>query len=306
MTWILAKSLETLRDQVNAAYPKRSKASDGTIGDAAHSSRASDHNPNKAGVVTALDITHDPANGLDIANLAKALIASKDSRIKYLIFNGKIVSGSGQKQPAWQERNYTGANKHTKHLHVSVKGSAAEYDSTRAWDLDAVAGAPVINKQAAILKKGSKGPFVTELQQNLNTLGFGPLVDDGDFGAKTEAAVKAFQAKAGLETDGWAGPRTLDAIGKALKEREMKPKLKAAEESVPPKAVEEVKSQSNVAQLLSGAGGAVATAVTAALSADWKTVAIVAGFTLVFAGGLYFLRNRLVATFKDMNREAGQ
>lgn len=31
MSWRLAKSLEVLRSQVNAAYPKRSKASDGTI-----------------------------------------------------------------------------------------------------------------------------------------------------------------------------------------------------------------------------------------------------------------------------------
>jgi hypothetical protein len=306
MTWRLAKSLDTLRSQVNAAYPKRSKASDGTIGDARHSASVSDHNPNKAGVVTALDLTHDPANGVDIANLAKALIASKDSRIKYLIYNGKIVSGSGQKQPAWQERVYTGSNKHTRHIHISVKGSASEYDSTRAWDLNAVAGAPVINKQAAILKKGSKGPFVTELQQSLNTLGYGPLVDDGDFGAKTEAAVKAFQTKAGLEVDGWAGPRTLDAIGKALKERELKPKIKAAADSVPETAVDEVRSQGSFYSILSGLGGGAATAATAALSADWKTIAIVAGFTIVAATVLYLMRNRLIAAFREINAEAKQ
>ena len=33
MAWRLAKSLEKLRSQVNAKHPKRSKASDGAIGD---------------------------------------------------------------------------------------------------------------------------------------------------------------------------------------------------------------------------------------------------------------------------------
>src|SRR4051794_9209283 len=60
MAFRLAKALETLRSQVNAAHPTRRKASDGWIGDTAHSARKSDHNPNSAGVVCALDMTHDP------------------------------------------------------------------------------------------------------------------------------------------------------------------------------------------------------------------------------------------------------
>ena len=59
MAWRLARSLETLRAQINALSPNRSKASDGTIGDAAHSARTSDHNPDGGGVVRALDLTHD-------------------------------------------------------------------------------------------------------------------------------------------------------------------------------------------------------------------------------------------------------
>ena len=61
----MAKSLEVLLKQVNAQAPGRSKVSDGGIGDEEHSSRASDHNPNAAGVVQALDLTHDPAGGFD-------------------------------------------------------------------------------------------------------------------------------------------------------------------------------------------------------------------------------------------------
>lgn len=130
MGWRLAKSLETLRDQVNAAYPGRNKTSDGTIGDARHASSTSDHNPNPAGVVTAIDITHDPAHGVDIGKIAETLRLSKDPRIKYVICNGRIFSS---KVSPWVWRQYTGTNAHSKHIHVSV--DAALYDDARPWPL---------------------------------------------------------------------------------------------------------------------------------------------------------------------------
>lgn len=84
----------------------------------------------------------------------------------------------------------------------------------------------------AILHRGSRGDFVAELQDHLNVLGFGPINVDGEFGYATERAVKAFQASAGLKADGWAGPRTLESIGQAIKDIETAPKLAAAEEVV--------------------------------------------------------------------------
>lgn len=45
MTWRLARGLEHLRAQVNTKWSNRSKDSDGSIGDEAHASRSSDHNP---------------------------------------------------------------------------------------------------------------------------------------------------------------------------------------------------------------------------------------------------------------------
>lgn len=137
-TWRIAKSLEKLRLQLNTLAPNRSKASDGGIGDAAHASRNSDHNPwvkdaKGVGVVTARDFTHDPAGGLDCNRLAEILAESRDPRIKYIIWNRRILSAS---QAAWTWRPYTGANAHTKHLHLSVRDKAQFYDSEAAWDLN--------------------------------------------------------------------------------------------------------------------------------------------------------------------------
>lgn len=128
MNWRLAGSLVTLRGQINAMYPNRNKASDGTLGDAAHQKVASDHNPNPQGIVTALDLTHDP-NSLDIADLAQKLIQSRDSRIKYIIANRKIMI-----PPNWNWQNYAGANPHTKHIHISV--NAKNCDDTTKWNLE--------------------------------------------------------------------------------------------------------------------------------------------------------------------------
>lgn len=64
----------------------------------------------------------------------------------------------------------------------------------------------------AVLKNGSRGNAVKELQQMLNNAGFDCGKADGIFGAKTESAVAAFQSAAGLAVDGKAGPQTLAAL----------------------------------------------------------------------------------------------
>ncbi len=126
--WRLAGSLETLRNQINAAYPNRNKASDGTIGDAAHQKVTSEHNPNSAGVVTAMDITHDPANGVDGQRLADQLM--HDPRTWYVIWNRNIAYEPGNWLP------YRGTNPHDKHVHISVKQNKANYDNAIKWNLE--------------------------------------------------------------------------------------------------------------------------------------------------------------------------
>lgn len=64
------------------------------------------------------------------------------------------------------------------------------------------------------LRHGSKGQAVRQLQQQLNQAG-ASLFLDGDFGDKTEQAVRAYQLKVGLVVDGIAGPKTLAALAGA-------------------------------------------------------------------------------------------
>ena len=52
---------------------------------------------------------------------------------------------------------------------------------------------------------------VRAIQQKLDGKGYG-LAVDGQFGPKTEGAVKHFQAKAGLSVDGLYGARTKAAL----------------------------------------------------------------------------------------------
>ena len=63
-----------------------------------------------------------------------------------------------------------------------------------------------------ILKQGSSGPDVQDLQQKLKDLGFDPNGVDGNFGPGTKAAVIAFQQSKGLQADGVVGPATLAAL----------------------------------------------------------------------------------------------
>lgn len=72
-------------------------------------------------------------------------------------------------------------------------------------------------KGRPVLRRGSKGQAVGDLQRLLRKCGFMLAVDD-DFGAGTEVAVAAFQSRQGLKpVDGIVGKDTWVALDKALK-----------------------------------------------------------------------------------------
>ena len=98
----LSKAAVQLREQIDDSFPDRDRASDGWIGDSRHAHRVSDHNPDAQGWVRA------------------ACKSKSEKRISYIIFDGQIASPI----LGWRWRKYTGANKHTKHCHVSFKKTA--------------------------------------------------------------------------------------------------------------------------------------------------------------------------------------
>jgi hypothetical protein len=110
-----------LRAQVNNAYPDRDKSSDGWIADARHlAAGTSDHIPDSAGWVRALDLDRDLSGKSKpdlmpyLANQLRAL-AKSDGRISYIIFAGKIAS----RRSLWRFIKYRGVNPHNSHIHVS-------------------------------------------------------------------------------------------------------------------------------------------------------------------------------------------
>lgn len=215
MNWRVAKSLEKMRAQVNALYPKRSKASDGTIGDPSHQSRKSDHNAHikdgGMGVVSACDITHDPKGGFDAGLFAGLLIASRDPRVEYIIWNRQIAAGSDGPS-AWKWRKYSGINPHNHHVHISVKEKKSFYDDDRAWAMPgaaapAVPSAPQPPALPDTVLMGSTGETVKKLQR---LLGLSDV--DGMFGLKTRNAVIAFQKKNKIGADGKVGSYTWAAL----------------------------------------------------------------------------------------------
>jgi len=115
----LCKAGIQLREQVDDMYMDRDRKSDGWLGDTRHSVRKSDHNPDKKGIVRALDIDADlgahKEEAYALVEKIRKCAKRGDKRIKYIIYDGKIMSPIMN----WKRRKYRGANPHRSHFHVS-------------------------------------------------------------------------------------------------------------------------------------------------------------------------------------------
>ena len=111
--------------QATAIAPSRMKASDGLLPSNAHlkQSPTSDHNTGFA-----VDLTHDPKHKIDCDDIFQKL--KEDKRVKYLIFKGKIWS---KERAGEGDREYTGSNKHNKHLHISIEEDMGKDTSPWFW-----------------------------------------------------------------------------------------------------------------------------------------------------------------------------
>ena len=127
---ILCKAGQQLREQIDDAFPDRDRKSDGWIGDAKHSNRKSDHNPDPSnGIVRAIDVDKNldsrPSTGAYLADQIRQC-AKKDKRIAYVIYAGKIASAKS----FWRWRTYSGVNSHHAHIHISFSKKG---DQNGSW-----------------------------------------------------------------------------------------------------------------------------------------------------------------------------
>jgi len=223
MSWRVARSLLTLRAEIDLLFPKRSKASDGTIGDAAHATRASDHNPwirdgRGEGVVSAIDITDDDASGADMRKLVHWLTTvSHDPRIKYLIHEGKIYSSyPTSSAPAWAARPYSGPNAHKQHLHISVLSEPNRYDDAAPWGVAAAWAKTPAPKPAPKVTLARELKLRAPMMRGDDVKAVQRVVGvrvDGWYGRDTDRAVTAWQKARGLAADGIVGPKTARRMG---------------------------------------------------------------------------------------------
>lgn len=142
----LTPSLWALRDSFNRAFPNRDKASDGWIGDYAHSTGKSGHNPDDWHIpaggsaeyqdadstpdVRAIDVDGDLRKpGVTMLAVIRSILGDPNAlkRLRYIIYNRVIWS----RTTGWQPHAYTGSNPHDKHAHFS--GDPADDDNGRAW-----------------------------------------------------------------------------------------------------------------------------------------------------------------------------
>lgn len=236
MAWHLAPALEQLRAEVNKKWPNRSKASDGTIGDASHSARTSDHNPNSRGSVNAMDIT---VSGIDKGTLIA--VAKRHPSVRYIISDRKIMN---RDIGNFRARAYSGSNPHTKHVHISLYQSATAENRRQSWGLadakpvSGVGGGGGSSYESAtakhsvgsrVMRLHSGGTDVKWLQKRLYKIGYTITPkSNGDFdalfGPEMEKAVKALQTAAKITVDGDAGEDTIKAA-KAAKVVRQLPKV---------------------------------------------------------------------------------
>lgn len=129
---------------------------------------------------------------------------------------------------AIDKKDYTTAASESKRPQVSAARNKYVYDLFMKAARAAGAGAGAAAAPAAatkpptraeltaaskkVLKKGAKGKEVLVLQRQLNHKAKANLTVDGDFGSKTDKAVRAFQKSKKLTVDGVVGPNTWAAL----------------------------------------------------------------------------------------------
>lgn len=202
MAWRNTAAAIKLREQIDKRWPARDQRSDGTIGDADHASRQSDHNPDARGWVKALDIdadldSKDPGAAARLADELVAYARSRKpgaERIKYVVYNNRIASGTYADQ-FWTWRS--GPYGHTHHIHVSFT-AAAERDAS-PFPLDCLSTAkPLPIVELSRLGRGKPAHADVRIVQKALRRYVAPRLDvDGQWGPATSRAWARAVVKSG-------------------------------------------------------------------------------------------------------------
>lgn len=150
--------------------------------------------------------------GMDTMPEVVGLCVRKNGHVGYYVGGGKVIEAKGFNYGVVETRLKDG-----KWLNW-YKVPFLSYGKTSVPAGDAAPANPATEPLFAypgLLKRGAKGEAVKKLQIALNRLGFSCGSADGDFGPKTEDAVKRFQRAHGLEADGEFGPLTYAALKEA-------------------------------------------------------------------------------------------
>jgi putative chitinase len=127
----------------------------------------------------------------------------------------------GQQIGTMGGRGPGGANDYAQHVHYQMKDHLGRSINPETfWAQREIERPQTLEATSILLKNGDRGESVRSLQSVLSELGYRDanghaLRVDGDFGDRTEAAVKAFQQAHGLHVDGKVGRDTREALEKA-------------------------------------------------------------------------------------------
>jgi hypothetical protein len=142
MAWIKAAWIPPMFAAFNLIAPNRAKGSDGTIGDYAHQSGSSGHNPDDTpgsnperqdadniAEVRAADVTTALNSSMTMEQVVQRVLATpaERDRLIYIIFNRRIW----RKSNGWRQETYTGSDPHTGHAHFS--GDPASDTDAGQW-----------------------------------------------------------------------------------------------------------------------------------------------------------------------------
>lgn len=202
-----APSLVRLHQAEMARWPGTETSLDGWICDDNHP-RSSKHCPDKKGCVHARD------SGIARRHKPTMLATRLYHPSTRLVIHNRQIWNKHVDRMAPHE--YTGKNPHRTHIHEEIELTTAAEQSKVPWLF--IASMPVWS----LLREGSQGEQVKQLQAYLNGYWF-PLAIDGDMGAKTVAALAAFQVRYNVANsvkivngrkvgDGQAGPATRAAL----------------------------------------------------------------------------------------------